>query len=92
MEKFMMKLKRKIRKWSGLGETFISVEMAGNDGDLSCVVVISRMGNGSVRIIDCQFENNVQKMNRLIRDLQQRYGVSSRETFADMPFGMRREF
>ena len=91
MEKFMMKLKWKIRKWLDLGETFIGVDMAGSSRDQSCVVVVSRLNNGSVKIIDCRFEN-VQEMNRLVRDLQQRYSVSSRETFADMPPGMRREF
>jgi len=91
MKKFMMKLKWKIRKWLGLGETFIGVDMAASHRDQSCVVVVSRLNNGSVRIIDCKFEN-VLEMNRLVRYLQQRYGVSSRETFADMPPGMRREF
>ena len=88
MEKIMMKLKWRIRKWLGLGETFIGVDMAASRRDQSFVVVISRLNNGSVRIIDCQFEN-VQEMNRLVRDLPQSFGVSRRETFPDMPLGMR---
>ena len=91
MQKFIMRLRWKIRKWLGLGEIFIGVDMAVSRRDQSCVVVISRLNGGSVRIIDCQFEN-VHEMNRLVRELQQRYGVSSKETFVDMPPGMRREF
>lgn len=92
MKEISLRLKRAIRKWLGLGETFIGVDMAASQRDQSCVVVVSRLNNGSVRIIDCRFES-IQEMERLVRELQQKYGVSSRDTFADMPYGMyRREF
>ena len=87
MKKFILKLKRAIRKWLGLGESFIGVDMGYRDQ--SCIVVVSRLNNGQVRIIDSRFES-IAEMERLIRDLQQRYGISERETFRDYPAGMKR--
>ena len=86
MKKFSMKLKRLVRRWLGLGESFIGVDMGYRDQ--SCVVVVSRLNNGAVRIIDCRFES-VREMENLVRVLQQRYGIPNKSTFVDMPHGMR---
>ena len=91
MNKLSLKLKRVIRKWLGLGETFIGIDMAASQRDQSCIVVVSRLNNGSVRIIDCRFKS-IREMENLVRDLQQTYGVSSRDIFADIPYGLRHEF
>lgn len=87
MKKLIMKLKRGIRKWLGLGESFIGVDMGYRDQ--SCIVVVSRLNNGQVRIIDCRFESMVE-MEHLVHDIQQRYGISERETFRDYPAGMKK--
>ena len=86
MKKLSMKLKRLVRRWLGLGEAFIGVDVGIKDQ--SCVVVVSRLNNGSVRIIDCQFES-IREMENLVHSLQQKYGVSDRDTIADMPMGER---
>ncbi len=86
MKRLSMKLKRLVRRWLGLGEAFIGVDVGVRDQ--SCVVVVSRLNNGAVRIIDCRFES-VREIESLVRSLQQRYGISSRDTFADVPMGMR---
>ena len=87
MRKYSMKLKRLIRRWLGLGEAFIGVDVGIRDQ--SCIVVVSRLNNGAVRIIDCRFES-IREMENLIRVLQQRYGVSDRDTITDMLMGERR--
>ena len=83
------KLRWKIRKWLGLGEQFMGVDVSANHREQSCIVIVSRLNNGSVRIIDCQFENVVE-MEQLVRGLQEQYGIPDRQVFVDLPRGMRR--
>ena len=87
MKKLSMTLKRLVRRWLGLGEYIIGVDMC--QRDQSCVIIASRLNNGAVRIIDCRFES-IREMEDLVRVLQQKYGVSSRDTFVDMPMGFQR--
>ena len=75
-------LRRKVRKWLGLGETFIGVDLALHGQ--SCIVVCSRLQDGRMKIIDTHF-NNIREMEELVRHLQHRWGVPDRDTIVDGP-------
>lgn len=87
MNKLSTKLKYLIRRWLGLGETFIGVDLGMRDQ--SAIVIVSRLNGGSVRIIDAYFDNQMD-MERLVKELQQRYGVNARDVFRDYPPHVRR--
>ena len=53
--------------------------------------VVSRLNNRQVRIIDCRFES-IMEMERLVRVIQQKHGVSERNTFRDYPTGVDKKY
>ncbi len=76
------KIKRAVRRWLGLGEMFMGVDAGMRDQ--SCIVIISRLNGGSVRIIDAKFEN-IRDIERLTKDLQAHYGIPDKQVFKDYP-------
>lgn len=87
MKNVSMKIKRAVRKWLGLGESFIGVDMGVHDQ--SCIVVVSRLNDGSVRIVDARF-NSQMEIERFIKECQARYGIPDKDVFRDVPYGMKR--
>lgn len=86
MNKINMWLKSKIRKWLGLGEAFIGVDVGVRDE--SCIVVASKLNDGTVRIIDARFGSWIE-IERFVKECQERYGVPHRDTLFDYPVGWR---
>lgn len=82
-------LKNKIRRWLGLGEMFIGVDVGIKDE--SCVVVVSRLRDGQVRIMDVRF-GTIEELKRFVKTTQSRYGISNRGVIVDAPFDVRNYF
>jgi hypothetical protein len=87
LERIVIKLKQSIRRWLGLSEIFMGVDVGIRDQ--SCIVVISRLNDGSVRIIDCAFPSIIE-LDRFVRDCQIRYGIPDRAVYRDYPPSMKR--
>jgi len=88
MKKFLQRIKIAIRRWLGLDETILGVDF-GAGKDESCIVVASRLRNGTVRIIDAKF-GSMEEVERFVKECQARYNVSEKQTFRDYPPGMAR--
>ena len=89
MNKLAIKIKRAVRKWLGLGEAFMGVDMAASSRDQSCIVIVSRLNGGTVRIIDCRFVS-VRDIEHLVQSLQQHYGIPNGAINWDIPPGLKR--
>jgi hypothetical protein len=87
MKNLSIKIKRAIRRWLGLGEAFIGVDMGFRDE--SCVVVVSRLGGGAVRIMDVSFGSQIE-IDRFVKECQARYSIPDKDIFWDYPPSMRR--
>jgi len=82
----MTRLKRKIRKWLGLGEAFIGVDVGIHDQ--TCIVICSRLNNGVVRIIDTHFASYLE-LHSFIKEMQSRFAIRDTDIFWDAPRGWR---
>lgn len=87
MYNISIKLRQVARKWLGLDESFMGVDLGFRDQ--SCIVIISRLKDGQVRIIDARFDS-VLEIEHLVRELQYRYGIPDRNVFRDYPPGIKR--
>jgi hypothetical protein len=88
MKKLIWKLRNRIRRWLGIGELFMGVDISGNQRDQSAIVIVSRLRGGSVRIIDTHFPS-IGEVDRLVKELQHRYGISYKDIYLDAPTGFR---
>ena len=75
-------LRNKVREWLGLGEMFMGVDVEMRDQ--SCIVVVSKAGNGYVKVIRSYFPNLIE-VDRAVREIQARYGIDERHTIIDAP-------
>lgn len=80
----IQKLKNRVRRWLGLSDMFMGVDVGIKDE--SCIVIVSRLKGGQVRIIDCRLGNYVE-IQRLVKELQARYGIYNRNVIVDRPLG-----
>ena len=79
-------LRKKMRTWLGLGDIFMGVDVGMRDQ--SCIVIVSRAGTGYVKIIRTYFPN-MMEVDRMVRELQARYGIKELDTIFDAPRGSR---
>lgn len=79
------RLKRAIRKWLGLGDMFVGVDLGIKDE--SCVVVVSRLKDGRVKIMDVRF-GNLRELHAFLRQTQHRYGIPNRDIIVDKPLSV----
>lgn len=87
MKKLINKIRLAIRRWLGLEEIFMGVDMGYRDE--SCIVIMSRQNNGIVKIIDARFGSQIE-VERFVKECQARYGIPQKNTFWDVPYGTRR--
>lgn len=84
MRKYYIKvrnfIRNKIRNWLGLGEMFIGVDVGLRDQ--SCIIICSRLNNGTIRIIDNYFPN-LRELEHFVKECKQRYGVKDHNVFWD---------
>lgn len=91
MKKLMRRLRNAIRKWLGIGEIFMGVDVSGSQRDQSCIIIVSKLGNGSVRIIDSHF-SSISEIEHLVKHLQQSYGIPYHNIYKDIPKGIQVNF
>jgi len=82
------KLKNRIRKWLGLGDMFIGVDVGLTDE--SCVIVVSRYKHGQIRIMDVRF-GSYTELDAFVKQTQARYGIPNNAVVWDVPPAMRIE-
>lgn len=76
-------LRRVVRRWLGLGEMFMGVDIGIHDQ--TTIIICSRLGDGRIKIIDTHF-NSLRELESAMRDMQARYAISSRNILVDKPF------
>jgi len=81
-------IKNKIRKWLGLGEIFMGIDIGSGRKDHSVIVIASKLGNGQVRIIDARFDS-VREIEKLTRELKQRYDIPNENIYSDAPWNFK---
>ncbi len=81
-----LKLQRRFRQWLGLGDAFMGVDIGFRDQ--SAIVVVSRLNDGTVKIIDCKF-GSIVEIERLAAELQGRYGILRENIVRDYPLSAR---
>lgn len=91
MKQQKYKLRNIIRRWLGLGELFMGVDISGSQKDQSTIVIVSRLNGGSVRIISSYF-GSIQEIENLTKELKNRYGISYQNIYEDWPLGMSKNF
>ncbi|MDD5458872.1 MAG: hypothetical protein PHF37_05740 [Phycisphaerae bacterium] len=79
-------LRQKIRKWLGLGEMFMGVDVGMKDN--SCIIICSRLGGGRIKIIDVHYSDRFE-LEKEIKYLQAKYDIAKSQIIADMPYGER---
>ncbi len=84
IRKFRLWLVRLIRRWLGLGESFIGIDLGMHE---ATIVIVSRLKDGQVRIIDTKF-NNYREFEEVVHRLQRQYGIRNHEVFVDRPRGI----
>lgn len=84
-QKISLYLVRKIRKWLGLSDVFMGVDVGIKDE--SCIIVVSKLKGGQIRIEDVRF-GNYQELRAFIKLTQYRYGIQNRDIVCDMPVGL----
>ena len=76
-------IKNKIRKWLGLSEMFMGVDLGYRDE--SCIIICSRLKGGQVRIIDTRF-GNYTEMEKKVKILQAQYSIADNNVTIDKPY------
>jgi len=82
----ILKLKQKIRRWLGFGDMFIGVDVGIKCE--SCVIVVSKLNEGQIRIIDVKFGDYCE-LKSFIKQIQRRYAIPDRDIVCDMPMSYR---
>ena len=82
----MNKLRQYIRKWLGLDDIYMGVDIGHKDR--SSIIIMSKSGSGIIKVVDCEF-GSIMDVERLAHELQLRYGISNRNVFKDYPSGYR---
>ena len=82
----MGKIKQIIRRWLGLGNMFIGVDVGIKDE--TCVIICSKLNGGQIRICDIRF-GNYTELKAFISEVQHRYGIPDRDVICDMPMYQR---
>ena len=85
MSKWKIRLVNKIRKWLGFDDMFIGVDVGIKDE--SCVIVVSRLKGGQIRIEDVRF-GSYAELRSFIKLTQLRYGIQNRDIVIDKPMGV----
>jgi len=82
MRRLIAWIRYRIRRFLGLGPIIMGVDVGFKDE--SCIVIASRLKNGAVRIIDVRFKS-IMEIERLVRELQEKYGIRDSDVVRDLP-------
>lgn len=85
---WIIKLKNRIRKWLGIGNMFMGVDVGIAD-DTTCVIV-SKLNKGRVEIIDMHI-GTASELKEFIQLCKSRYGILNRDIVMDTPIGYPRD-
>lgn len=78
-------LRNLIRKWLGFDNMFIGVDIGIKDE--SCVIIVSRLKGGQIRIMDMRF-GDIKELKYFIRSVQRHYAIPDKNIISDTPLGM----
>lgn len=84
-----IKLKRKIRKWLGLDDIFMGIDIGCNNE--TKIIIVSKLHGGHIKIIDI-YPENFKHLRLLIDELQIKYGIHKSNVIYDKPVGMLKDW
>ena len=76
-----MKIRQICRDWLGIDKPIVGIDIGIRQ---SCIVIISHLDGGRVKIIDTHF-NNTQELNETIRALSKRFTIKPYDPILDRP-------